>query len=66
MGDFLCVPERVKHFVEAHLHYIFRNLKKDKRNIDVALPLGKISADAHGQRYDPLVLGPSTGWTAPC
>ena len=33
-------------FVKVHLHYIFRNLKKDKQNIDGAPPR-EISADAH-------------------
>jgi len=47
MGNFLCGLVRVKRFVKVYLHCIFRNLKKDKRNVDVAPP-GKISADAHG------------------
>jgi len=38
MGNFLCGVERVKRFVEVHLHCIVRNLKKDKRNVDVASP----------------------------
>jgi len=46
MGNFLCGLERVKRFVKVHLHYMLRNLKKDKRNVDVAPP-GKVSADAH-------------------
>jgi len=41
MGNFLCGLERVKRFVKVPLHYMFRNLKKDKRNVDVALPLEK-------------------------
>ena len=46
MMDFLCGVERVMRFVKVHLHYIFRNLKKDKQNIDGAPPR-EISADAH-------------------
>jgi len=38
MGNFLCGAERVKRFVKVHLHCIIRNLKKDKRNVDVARP----------------------------
>jgi len=38
MGNFLCGLERVKHFVKVHLYYMCRNLKKDKRNVDVATP----------------------------
>jgi len=41
MGNFLCGAKRVKRFVKVHLHSIVRNLKKDKRNIDVAPPLEK-------------------------
>jgi len=41
MGNFLCGLERVKRFVKVHLHYMFRNLKKDMRNVDVAPPLKK-------------------------
>jgi len=37
--------------VKVHLHYIIRNLKKDKQNVDVAPP-GKISADAYDGRHD--------------
>jgi len=40
IGNFLCGLETVKLFVKVHLHYIFRNLKKDKQNVDVA-PLEK-------------------------
>jgi len=47
MGNFLCGVERAKRFVKIHLHCIVRNLKKYKRNVDVAKPSGKISADAH-------------------
>ena len=49
MGNFLCCVERVRRFVKVHLHCIVRNLKEDKRNVDVAPP-GKISADADGRR----------------
>jgi len=35
--------------VKVHLHCIIRNLKKDKRNVDVSPP-GKFSADAHGYK----------------
>ena len=45
MANFLLGVERVKRFVNVHLHCIVRNLKKDKWNVDVATP-GKISADA--------------------
>jgi len=56
MGNFLCGLKKVKRFVEVHLHYMFRNLKKDKRNVDIAPP-GKISADAHGcHRMENVVL----------
>ena len=54
MGNFLCGVVRVKRFVKVHLHCIVRNLKKDKRNVDVAPP-GKISADAHAYRLLPNV-----------
>jgi len=47
MGNFLCGVERVKRFVKADLHCIVRNRKKDKRNVNVASPPGKTSADAH-------------------
>jgi len=46
IGNFLCGVERVKRFVKVHLCCIVRNLKIDKRNVDVAPP-GKISADEH-------------------
>jgi len=52
MGNYLCGVERSKRFVKVHLHCIVRNLKKDKRNVDVALPW-KISVDAHD-----LYVGP--------
>jgi len=51
MGNFPCGVERVKRFVKVHLHCIVRNLKKDRRNVDVAPP-GKISADAHVSTND--------------
>ena len=35
-----------KAFVKVNFHCIVRNLKKDKRNIDVAPP-GKLSAETH-------------------
>jgi len=35
MGKFLCGLDRVKRFVKVDLHCIFRNLKNDKRNVDV-------------------------------
>ena len=34
--NFLCGVERVKPFVKVHLHCIVRNLKNDKRNVNVA------------------------------
>jgi len=46
MGNFVCGVENVRGFVKVHLRCIVRNLKKDKRNVDVAPP-GQISADAH-------------------
>jgi len=36
MGNFLCGIERVRRFVNVHLHGIGSNLKKDKQNVDVA------------------------------
>jgi len=47
MGNFVNGVESVKRFVKVHLHCIVRNLKKDKRNVDVAPPR-KISVGAHG------------------
>ena len=38
--EILCGVERTRRFVKAHLHCIVRNLKKHKRNVDVA-PLEK-------------------------
>jgi len=40
MRNFLRCVERIKRFVKVHLHCIDGNLKKDKRNVDVA-PLEK-------------------------
>ena len=40
IGHFLRSVERIKHLVNVHLHYIVRNLKKDKQNVDF-LPAGK-------------------------
>jgi len=37
VGNFLCSVERVKRLVKVHLCCIVRNLKKDKRNVAVAL-----------------------------
>jgi len=51
MGSLLCGLEREKRFVKVHLHCVFRNLKKDKRNVDVSPP-GNISADAHGIKVE--------------
>jgi len=39
-GNCVCGLEKVKRFVKVHLRCVFRNLKKDKRNADVA-PLEK-------------------------
>ena len=44
-GHFLCGVERVKRFVNVHLHCIVSNLKRISI-VDVALP-GKICADTH-------------------
>jgi len=41
--------KRRKRFVKVHFHCIIRNLKKDKRNIDVAHPR-KIYVVAHGRK----------------
>jgi len=40
LGIFLCDGGSAKRFVKVHLHYIVRNLKKDKRNVVVG-PLKK-------------------------
>jgi len=45
IGNFLCVVERVKCFVNVHLHCIVRNPKKISKM--PTFPLRKISADAH-------------------
>ena len=51
LGNFLCGGETGKRFVKIHLCCIVRNLKNDKRNVDVAPPApGNISADAHAYK----------------
>jgi len=45
IGHFLYDVERVKHFVNVHLHC--QQPEKDKQNVDVA-HTEKISVDAHG------------------
>jgi len=49
MRHFLCGVERVKRFVNVHLHCIVSNLKMISKMS--TLPPGKVSADAHGFRY---------------
>jgi len=48
--------ERVKSFVNVHLHYIVSNLKMISK-ISTLPPAGKISADAHGCIDFELILG---------
>jgi len=46
MGHFLCGVERIKRFVNNHLHRIFSNLKTINKISALPTP-GKIYADAH-------------------
>jgi len=48
--------ERVKRFVNVHLHCVVSNLKSII-NFNVAAPFGKISAEAHGCTDFDLILG---------
>ena len=43
-GHFLCGVERIKRFVNVHVHR--QQPEKDKQNVDFT-PLGKNSAEAH-------------------
>ena len=46
VGDFLCGVERLKRFLNVHLHRIVSNLKRIS-NISTLPPPGIFSADAH-------------------
>jgi len=46
MGHFLCGVERVKRYVNVHLHCMVSNLKTTNK-MSTLPSLAKISADAH-------------------
>ena len=61
MGHFLCVVDRLKRFVNVHLHCVISNQKRISKMLTLP-PAGKISADAHVYKCsDPLCLCGATG-----